>query len=120
MLRHSETACHKIALEIEKAKPKSEQCVSTPAGTSQPRADVLSMAQSSTRDAYLRLMNTAYELAINPTMSLNQFKTMVNVQRKNGVRFISGKKKIKFLLSKLLLEKSCCYLKIAFFICEQL
>ena len=37
-------------------------------------------------------MNTAYELAMTPTFSINQFQTLIKIQRKNGVKFIADKK----------------------------
>lgn len=50
----------------------------------------MSLEHVSTQEEYVRLMNTAYELALNPTMSLWQFE-MIKVQRKNSIQFISGK-----------------------------
>ena len=38
----------------------------------------------------MKLFRTAYELAINPTLPLSQFKTLVKIQRKNGSRLIEG------------------------------
>ena len=47
---------------------------------------------SGTRICYIRLMNTAYELAVTPTFSMNQYQTLIKIQRKNGVKFITDKK----------------------------
>ena len=41
-------------------------------------------------------MNTAHELAITPTSSMNQFQALIKIQRKGGVKFLAGKK-IKYL-----------------------
>ena len=83
-------SCHQIALELERGKPKDQQvdigaCVS---GTVQ--QDIVSMTKSSTKDGYMKLFPTAYELAMNPTLPLSQFKTLVKVQRNNGSRLIEG------------------------------
>ena len=42
------------------------------------------------REGYIKLFRTAYTLAIEPTLPLSQFKTLVKVQRENGVRLIQG------------------------------
>ena len=39
---------------------------------------------SGTRICYIRLMNTAYELAVTPTFSMNQYQTLIKIQRKNS------------------------------------
>ena len=80
--------CHQIALEIENGKPSNERAIDKPVGLLQPRVD-MSLEHVSTRETYVRLMNTTYELALNPKMSLRQFETMITVQWKNGIRFIS-------------------------------
>ena len=51
------------------------------------------MCDVSTRDVYTKLFVTAYHLAVEPTLPLSQFKTLVKVQRANGVRLIQGKYK---------------------------
>lgn len=66
---------------------------STPtAGTSRTfvQRNVVSMFEDNSKDAFRKLTRTAYELAMNPTLSLNQFTTLVKVQRQNGVRLIQG------------------------------
>lgn len=91
--RHlDESAGHQIAVQLEKAKPVQEvgridnQFL---AGPSQPRIDVLQ--ESASREAYLKLIRTAYELALHPTTPLSNFKILVKCQRMNGVRLIDGK-----------------------------
>ena len=42
-------------------------------------------------DSYRKLLNTAYELALNPSMPLSHFKVLVKCQRQNGVCLIDGK-----------------------------
>ena len=41
-------------------------------------------------DPHRKLVVTAYELAITPTMPLRHFSVLMNVQRQNGVRVIEG------------------------------
>ena len=48
------------------------------------------MKNECARDAYHKLMRTAYELSLHPTLSTKQFKTFVNVLRINGVRLVEG------------------------------
>ena len=53
----------------------------------QPAIDVSLRNQS--HDAYVKLMHTAYDLA-QAGLPLTVFKVLVNIQKKNGVRLISG------------------------------
>ena len=79
----------KIAVELETAKPNNEKAVPKKALTStlnQPRID--HVCDKNMREGYIRLFRTAYTLAIEPTLPLSQFKILVKVQRKNGVRLI--------------------------------
>lgn len=82
---------HVLALETEASKPSTERLdVLIPKGTPvQKRVDDLS--GKSFRSGYMRLMKTAYNLALHPTMSLNSFGMLISTQRMNGVKFISGK-----------------------------
>lgn len=77
---------------MESGKPAEERISDiqvTRAGPSQVRLDTLT--EKSSRSAYVRLMNTAYTMSQHPTMPLHHFGTLIEVQRKNGVKFISGK-----------------------------
>ena len=51
------------------------------------------------------MMKTAYTLALEPTLPSRQFKTLVKVQRENGVRLIEG----KFDILKLILHYACVW-----------
>ena len=86
MERHIKTKVHEAAVELEKANPELD--VTNNPGPSQSRVDVIT--QKSSRDAYIKLIRTAYELALNSTMSLNHFSTLVKIQRLNGIRLIEG------------------------------
>ena len=88
-MRHlGESAAHKMAVELERGKPANQRmdCIST--GVQQKR--VATMFLESSQDAYVKLVRTAYELALNPTLPMRQFKTLVKVQRQNGVRLVEG------------------------------
>lgn len=52
------------------------------------------MCETNTREGYRKLFRTAYELAMNPTLPMAQFKTLVKVQKQNGVRLIEGTFKV--------------------------
>ena len=99
---------HKFAIEFERSLPANERLSgivfpstsSTKANDTTPIAgtprtfsqrNVSSMFLDSSKDAFQKLTRTAYELAMNPTLSLNQFTTLVKVQRQNGVRLVKGK-----------------------------
>ena len=75
--------CHQIALEIENGKLPNEKTIDVPSDLSQPQIDDMSSEYVSTQEAYVSLMYTAYELVINPAMSLRQFEMMIIVQQKN-------------------------------------
>ena len=80
-----------IAVEIEQAKPSDHRVIATSiSNMSQPTIETTT--SSGARIGYIRLMNTADKLAITPTFSMNQFQTLIKIQRKNGVKFIAGKK----------------------------
>ena len=80
-----------IASEIEQAKPSDHRVIATSiSNMSQPTIETTT--SSGARICYIRLMNTANELVTTPTFSMNQFQTLIKIQRKNGVKFIEGKK----------------------------
>ena len=86
--RHISSKAHSIALEAERAKPQNDCIlVDVQSGFSQPQ---IRMNKSST-ELYKKMFNTAYELAMQPTMPFRQFKTLIKVQRINGVRLVEGK-----------------------------
>ena len=49
------------------------------------------LAISSSREAYIQMLITAYEIALRANVSLSMFSIFTKVQRQNGVKFISGK-----------------------------
>ena len=90
--RHLKSKCHLIAVEIENGRPMEEQDSDIQivrSGPSQARIDTLTTLSS--KEAYNRLMITAYNMALHPTMPLRHFRMLIKIQRENGVRFIEGK-----------------------------
>ena len=80
-----------IASEIEQAKPSDHRVIATSiSNVSQPTIETTTSRGA--RICYIRLMNTANELVITPTFSMNQFQMLIKIQRKNGAKFIEGKK----------------------------
>ena len=54
------------------------------------QTSVLSSINNSSHAAYKKLLNTAYKLAMTPSMPYEHFKVLVKCQRKNGVHLIQG------------------------------
>ena len=78
---------HHMALELESGKPK-EQRIGIPLSSCKPalaQQSIVTMTEKATKEGYMKLFRTAYELAMNPMFSLSQCRTLVKVQRKNGV-----------------------------------
>ena len=48
------------------------------------------MTASNTKNMYMKMFRAAYKLAMNPTVSLKQFKTLIKVQRQNRVVLVEG------------------------------
>ena len=89
--RHLESKGHLTAVEIKQAKTSDHHVIATSiSNMSQPTIETTK--SSGAVICYIRLMNTAYKLAITPTFSMNQFQMLIKIQRKNGVKFIAGKK----------------------------
>ena len=91
VIRHLGGQARNVAVELERAKPYNEKAVpkkALPSTLNQPRID--HFCDKNMREGYIKLFRTAYTLAIEPTLSLSQFKTLVKVQRENGIRLIQG------------------------------
>ena len=86
--RHLESFGHKFAAEIEADQPAD---IRLPLSKSHSQKSMLTTLKVASEDAYLNMIRTAYDLALNPTLPLTQFKTLVEIQRQNGVRLITGK-----------------------------
>ena len=82
VIHHLGGKAHKIAVELERAKPNNEKAVPKKTLTStlnQPRIDHVS--DKNMREGYIKLFRTAYTRAIEPTLPLSKFKTLVKLQR---------------------------------------
>ena len=84
-----QSAGHKIALELEISQP-AEQRLSGVQNIQPQQKRIAAMLLDNSREAYTKLIRTAYELALNPTLAMKQFKTLVKVQWQNGVWLIEG------------------------------
>ena len=51
---------------------------------------ITTMTANNKKNMYMKMFRTAYELAMNPNVSLRQFKTVIKVQRQNGVVLVEG------------------------------
>ena len=90
--RHLKGKMHELALSIEREKPASERMIiSQGASTSRNQPTIISCVDKSSRDAYKKLLRTAYELAMTPSMPLKHFSVLVKCQKQNGVSLIRGK-----------------------------
>ena len=79
---------HKFAAEIEGSQPPDSRL---PVSTSHSQKSIQTTLEAASEDACVKMIQTTYELALNPTLPMTQFKTLVKVQRQNGVRLITGK-----------------------------
>lgn len=73
---------------LDSRKPSNER-FEVPSVPAQP--DIRLSLNNSARDSFLKLIRTAYEMALNPSMPLKHFKILVKCQRENGVRLVEGK-----------------------------
>ena len=53
--------------------------------------DIRNSMDDSADQAYLKLMRTAYEMALHPSMPHKHFEVLVKCQKANGARLIKGK-----------------------------
>ena len=78
----SESKCHAITIELEKSK---EDCAVelidiTQDKSRQTRIDTLAL--SSSREAYIRMLITPYEIALHPNVSVSMFSIFIKVQHR--------------------------------------
>ena len=90
MKRHCDSStgkAHNYAMTLERRTPSSPFVVpSVPKQTS-----IIDSSKAATEQAHRKLLQTAYHLAMTPTMPLSHFEVLVKVQRTNGVKLIQGK-----------------------------
>ena len=101
--RHiSKSKCHAITIELEKSKEDCdvELIDITQDKSRQTRIDTLAL--SSSREAYIWMLITAYEIALHmklhmkfhPNVSLSMFSIFIKAQHQNVEKFISSKWKL--------------------------
>ena len=74
--RHVAGACHKYAYSLDCAEPASSRIVSSSSQVSiQPK--ITTSIRQSTEEAYMKMIRTAYTLALEPTLPSRQFKTLI-------------------------------------------
>ena len=69
-----EGGAHSIALSIERGKPQEEH-IKNVSLTGPVQKKITTMTASNMKNMYMKMFRTACELAMNPTVSLRQFKT---------------------------------------------
>ena len=82
IIHHLGGKAHKIAVELERAKPNTEKAV--------PKKTSSTLNQPRMRERYIKLFRTAYTLAIEPTLPQSQFKTLAKVQTENAIGLIQA------------------------------
>ena len=80
---------HSIALLIERGKPQEEH-IKNVSLTGLVQKKITTMTASNMKNIHMKMFRTAYKLAVNPTVSLRQFKTLIKVQRQNGIVLVEG------------------------------
>ena len=83
---------HKAACLLDSREPAEEQFQNLPRKRPVIPDIRNSLSKSDqAREAYLKLMRTAYEMALNPSMAHRHFEVLVKCQRINGVRLVQGR-----------------------------
>lgn len=57
--------------------------------------DIRNSINESAHNVYLKMMRTAYQMALTPSMPHSHFQLLVKCQRDNGVRLVEGKQNNK-------------------------
>ena len=89
IIHHLGGQAHKIAVELERVKPNNEKAVlkkALPSTLNKPRID--HVCDKNMREGYIKLFRTAHTIAKEPTLPLNQFKTLATVQKENNIQLI--------------------------------
>ena len=112
--RHLTSKSHEIALLIEREKPTGEGSGLSRPGEGSARViqpTIVSCVTASAREAFRKLLKTAYELALTPSMPLKHLEVLVKCQKQNGVKLIQGKqdgrtaKEFVYCISEAIVEK---------------
>ena len=76
-------------LSIERVKPQEER-IKNVSLTGPVQKKITTMTASNMKNMCMKMFRTVYELTMNPTVSLRQFKTLIKVQRQNRVVLVEG------------------------------
>ena len=88
---HIGSTCHNYPLSLDQAEPASSQILSSfHTVTAQPK--IATSIRQRSDEAYLKMLRTVYTLSLEPKLPSQEFKTLVKVHPKNGVRFIKGER----------------------------
>lgn len=90
VLRHLKGKAHQIAVEANQSNPEGVRVLDDDKNVPT-QAKITASIENVSRDAYRKMLNTAYELALCPSMPLTHFKVLIKCMRENGVRLIQGK-----------------------------
>ena len=89
VLRHLSGKAHQIAITTDQGKPADQRIASGDGIPESPsikrQMKITTSMDKMALDSYRKLLNRAYELALNPSMPLSHFKVLVKCQRQNGV-----------------------------------
>ena len=95
VLRHCFRKAHEIAIAADQGKPADQRIASGDGIPESPsikrQIKITTSMDKMALDSYRKLLNTAYELALNPSMPLSHFKVLVKCQHQNGVCLLVGK-----------------------------
>ncbi|XP_065655360.1 zinc finger protein 862-like [Hydra vulgaris] len=86
--RHLEGHIHKLALEIDKRNPTEETGIGH---IINPDNQNSLYNKQNIREAYFKMIKTAYEMALKPSMPHSHFEVLIKCQRLNGVQLVEGK-----------------------------
>ena len=86
--RHLIREAHKTALLLDNRQPGEERLEISKRPI---KPDIRASLKKSARDSFTKLMRTAYEMAITPSIAHKHFKVLVKCQHAKGVRLVQGK-----------------------------
>ena len=82
--RHLKSKPHDFALSLEQDWPINDRLISEkPDMTRKIQPTITSYINASAKDSYRKLLRTAYELALTPSMLLKHFEVLVKCRKQN-------------------------------------
>jgi hypothetical protein len=83
--RHLKGETHRLAVQIE------DRYSEDPGSSRVTNLDIENSVTQDNRDALSKMLRTAYEMALKPSMPHSHFETLIKCQRMNGVILLEGK-----------------------------